>query len=78
MTIEIEDECSIVTSMDVTGEHPDTQLLIFYDNKVYIRQFNEKTDRYNVVSMTYEQLKGLTMSLNLPEGSYMVEGPHDQ
>lgn len=70
-TVEYETDSSIVTSLDETDSFEDVQLIIGED-VVYIRQWNEDTDRFAVLLISYQQLLDLAASLNTTEGLHKI------
>lgn len=71
-TVEMDWDETAVTVLDPDGQEEDVQLLM-YEDIIYLRQWNEKLNRFSVVVMTPKQFKNLTISLNYPDGSYIVD-----
>lgn len=75
ITIEFDMDETLITIMDNRGELEDVGALL-YDDYCHIRQYNEKLDRYDVITLTSEMYLKLMKAFNLPEGAYdlvMVE-----
>jgi hypothetical protein len=60
---------SIVTVLDDSGRLEDVEWLLD-EQGVFVRQWNEEHDRYEVVEMTNKQLQEALTALGLPEGTY--------
>lgn len=70
-TIEHDMEETLITVIDETGGE-DVSVLI-YDDKVFIRQWSEKRQRFDVISMTAQMYYKLMQAWKLPEGTYVLE-----
>lgn len=68
-TNEIDYDETITTVMDDRGQYEDVHLFID-DTGVYIRQFNEKLDKYELISMTAKMFHEMITALEYPEGMY--------
>ena len=64
------DETLITILNDLGGE--DVSVLI-YDDLVYIRQWNEKIQFFDVITMTATMYYKLMKAWTLPEGTYTLE-----
>jgi len=58
-----------ITVLDESAFHEDIQCLI-YEDTVYIRQWNDKENRFSVVAMTPEMFDELRVSFDQGEGAY--------
>ena len=79
ITIEFDMDETLITIMDNSGELEDVGALL-YDDYCHIRQWNEKLNRYDVITMTPEMYLKLMKAFNLGEGAYdlvMVERPDE-
>ena len=72
ITVEFDMDETLITIMDDTGELEDVGALL-YDDYCHIRQFNEKLDRYDVITLTPTMYYKLMKAFNLPEGTYVLE-----
>jgi len=70
-TVEMDWDETAVTVLDQTGEYEDVQFLI-YDDIVYIRQFDNDTNKYSLIEMSPDQFGEIMASMNLPEGAYIL------
>lgn len=68
-TIEFDEDETLITVMDNTGELEDVSALL-YDDYCHFRQWDEKTQRFNVISLKPEMYFKLMKAWNLSEGTY--------
>lgn len=71
ITIEFDMDETLITIMDNTGELEDVGALL-YEDYCHIRQWNEKTQRYDVITMKPEMYLKLMKAFNLEEGTYDI------
>lgn len=69
ITIEFDMDETLITIMDNTGECEDVSVLM-YDDYVHIRQYNEKINRFDVITMKPEMYLKIMKAWKLPEGTY--------
>jgi len=72
ITIEFDMDETLITIMDDTGELEDVGALL-YDDYCHLRQWNEKLNRYDVITLKPEMYLKLMRSFNLEEGTYTLE-----
>jgi len=72
ITIEFDMDETLITIMDDTGELEDVGALL-YDDYCHLRQWNEKLNRYDVITLKPEMYFKLMKSFNLEEGAYVLE-----
>ena len=71
-TIETEMDETLITVMDVTGELEDVSVLL-QETYVHIRQWNEKRDRFNIITMQPEMYWKLMEAWKLTDGTYVTK-----
>ena len=71
ITVEFDLDETCITIMDNTGELEDISALL-YDDYCHIRQWNEKTNRFDVVTFKPEMYLKLMKAWNLSEGTYDI------
>ena len=71
-TVEFESDASIITSLDETGEMNDIEMIVSESDKVYLRQWDDDLDKYEMVIMTYQQLLDIISSLEQTEGMFHI------
>ena len=72
-TVEFEPDASVITSLDPTGQFNDVEVIIGEDNHVYIRQFDDDANAYEMVIMDYTQFIQIFAAVQSPEGVYIIE-----
>lgn len=72
ITIEFDMDETLITIMDDTGELEDVGALL-YEDYCHLRQWNEKLQRYDVITLKPEMYLKLMKSFNLTEGTYTLE-----
>jgi len=70
-TNEIEWEETITTVMDDSGKHEDVQLFID-DNGVFIRQYNERMRKYDLIELTHKMYHEMIEAMKHKEGAYVT------
>jgi hypothetical protein len=69
---EIEWDETITTVIDDYAVHEDVQLFID-DNEVYIRQWNEQFQKYNLIVMSHKMFMEFQQALQHTEGLFRTE-----
>ena len=70
-TVEMDHDETIVTVLDDVGIRGDVSFF-FYDDMVYIRQFDEKRQKYEVILMSPEMWDEFMAAWKSPEGAYVT------
>ena len=70
-TIEHEFDASVITLVD-EGDTPLREDVVVqaFDSEITFEQWDPRTDKVSKITLSPEQLKDLTVALNLPEGIY--------
>jgi len=63
---------SIVTVLDDTGRLEDVEWM-FDEEGLFVRQWNNETESYDLIEMTNDQFRELLTALGLPEGTYTAK-----
>jgi hypothetical protein len=63
---------SIVTVLDDTGRLEDVEWM-FDEEGLFVRQWNNETENYDLIEMTNDQFRELLTALGLPEGTYTAK-----
>ena len=58
-TVEFESDASVIKTLDDSGEMADVEMIIADDDVVFIRQWDEDLQKYEMVVMRYQQLLDL-------------------
>jgi hypothetical protein len=72
-TVEFEPDASIITSIDETDTYHDVEMIIGDDGGVFIRQFTDEMEEYQLIYISYQQLLDLMSSLKQTEGAYYLK-----
>lgn len=72
ITIEMDEDETLITILDTTDELEDVSVLL-YDDYCHVRQWNEKAQKFDVVTLTAEMYLLLMKAWQLPEGTYVME-----
>lgn len=65
-----------ITVLDDSGRFDDVKVFS-YDEVVYIRQFNEKKNKWDLIEMTPEMYAELMTAWQSPEGSFVTNLTRD-
>jgi predicted polyphosphate/ATP-dependent NAD kinase len=71
-TVEMDHDETIVTVLDDVGIRGDVSFF-FYDDMIYIRQFDEKKQKYEVILMSPEMWEEFMTAWKRPEGAYVTQ-----
>jgi len=69
-TVEFESDASVIRTLDDTGEMSDVEMIIADDDVVFMRQWDEDLQKYEMLVMTYQQLLELFTSIHQTEGAF--------
>ena len=72
-TVEFESDASIVTTLDDNDAYSDVEMILADDGSIYIRQFDEDLEEYQMLYMSYQQWLDLMAAYQSPEGTYRLE-----
>ena len=72
-TVEFESDASVVVIMDEADRHEDVEVVLTDNNEVYIRQYEESLDSYELICLSYQQLMDLVASINSSEGMFKLQ-----
>jgi len=76
-TVEQIDDSHVITAMSETTEHEDIQVIVDPDGEVWLRQFNDYNQQYEVIRISFYQLLDIAASINSPEGFFKIEIDHE-
>lgn len=77
LTVEIDYDCTIITTLDETASYEDVEVILD-DTTVFIAQYIEDTDRRQVLELSYQQLTDILVSIDLPEGAYYTKAKRNR
>lgn len=70
-TNEFEFNATVTTILDDGGEHEDFEVIID-DHGVFLRQWNETHDRYDLIFISHKMFSEFFMAMKQPEGAYKI------
>ena len=68
-TVEMDWDEVAITVLDENAHHEDVQCLI-YDDTVFIRQWDDKLNKFSVIAMSPEMFDEMRISFDQGEGAY--------
>ena len=72
-TVELEYDHAFIRTLDEKDRFEDVSVIISDDGRVYMIQYNEKTDKNDVIIMSLQQLIDLYSAMESPEGAFRLE-----
>ena len=72
-TVEQESDYTKIVSIDDGGKFEDIEVYIEEDNTVYIRQFAEEFNEYQLCIISFKQLVDLFTSMDATDGGYITK-----
>ena len=75
-TVEFDHDSVVITTLDDSGAFEDVELIMNEDMTVFVRQWCEEMNEYQILFMSYQQLLDIIVSIRSPEGAYrtVLEG----
>lgn len=71
-TVEFESDAAIIQSLDETDNLNDVEMIIADEGVVYMRQWDDSLEKYEMLVMTYQQLLDIVLSLKQTEGLFQI------
>jgi hypothetical protein len=72
-TVEFEKDAAVITVLAEDDSQEDIEVIVGGDDDtVWIRQYQEYKNEYDILCMTWQQLLDITAALNSPEGMFRV------
>ncbi len=72
-TVELEYDHAFIRTLDEKDRYEDVSVIISDDGRVYMIQYNEKTEKNDVIIMSLQQLVDLYSAMDSPEGAFRLE-----
>lgn len=72
-TVEHEYDSSVIVTMDETNSYNDVEVIIGDNGGVYIRQFDDDLNQYEMVYCSFQQLLDILAAINTSEGMYFIK-----
>ena len=70
-TVEHESDATVIVALDEKDKFQDVELIVGAGS-VYIRQFDEDMDQYEMIYCSFQQLVDIMAALNSSEGMYFT------
>tara|TARA_R100000935_G_scaffold20429_1_gene38618 strand:- start:423 stop:704 length:282 start_codon:yes stop_codon:yes gene_type:complete len=71
-TVEFESDASVITTLDQENMFEDVEMIVADNGIVYMRQYDEKMDDYQMLFMSLQQFTDIIASYRSPEGMYKI------
>jgi hypothetical protein len=71
-TVEFEKDSCVVTVLSDKDEFEDIEMIIGETGNVFLRQYQEYKEEYDVIAIGYDQLLDIVSSVNSPEGMFRI------
>jgi len=71
-TVEFESDAAVVVTMDQSQVNEDVEMVYSNNGMVYLRQYEEATDLYQLIYMSQQQWQDLMAGYQSPEGAYYL------
>lgn len=72
-TVEFEADASIITTLDQQDAFEDVEMVLADDGTIYIRQFDEQMEEFQMIYMSAQQWLDLITAYQSPEGAYVLQ-----
>lgn len=72
-TVEIESNYSKLVSVDADNKFEDVEMYLEDNGTVFIRQFCEELNEYQLITVNYAQILELKAALDADEGVYITD-----
>ena len=69
-TVEFETDATVIRSLAEDDMHEDVEVIIGENNTVFIRQWQDWKDEYDVLHMSWQQFTDILSAINPPAGFY--------
>ena len=71
-TVEFEKDAAVITVLSEDDSQEDVEVIVGDDSNVWIRQYQEYKNEFDVICLTWQQLKDICVALDSPEGMFQV------
>lgn len=72
-TVEHEFDSSVIVTMDETDSYNDVEVIVGDNGGVYIRQFDDDLNQYEMVYCSFQQLLDILAAINTSEGMHFIQ-----
>jgi len=71
-SVEFEKDSAVITVLSEDDSQEDVEVIIGDNDVVFVRQYQEYKNEYDVIVMTWQQLKDIAAAINSPEGLFRL------
>jgi exosome complex RNA-binding protein Rrp4 len=72
-TVEHEYDSTVIISLDETDSYNDIEVIVGDNGGVYIRQFDDDLNQYEMVYCSFQQLLDILAAINTSEGMHFIK-----
>lgn len=69
-TVEFESDAAVIRSLAEDDMHEDIEVIVGDDGTVFIRQWQDWKNEYDVLHINWQQLIDVVAAINSPEGAF--------
>jgi len=71
-TVEFESDAAVITTLDQKAFFEDVEMVVADNGIVYMRQYDEERDDYQMLFMSLQQFTDIIASYSSPEGMFKI------
>ena len=71
-SVEFEKDSAVITVLSEDDSQEDVEVIVGDNDVVFVRQYQEYKNEYDVIVMTWQQLKDIAAAINSPEGLFRL------
>ena len=71
-SVEFEKDSAVITVLSEDDSQEDVEVIIGDNDVVFVRQYQEYKNEYDVIVMTWQQLRDIAAAINSPEGLFRL------
>jgi len=71
-SVEFEKDAAVITVLSEDDSQEDVEVIIGDNDVVFVRQYQEYKNEYDVIVMTWQQLMDIAAAINSPEGLFRL------
>lgn len=71
-TVEMEEDAELIVTLDEEDICNDVELCICNDGTVFMRQFDDNLEEYQMLYMSIQQFRDIVAAWDSPEGAYYL------
>ena len=71
-SVEFEKDAAVITVLSEDDSQEDVEVIVGDNDVVFVRQYQEYKNEYDVIVMTWQQLMDIAAAINSPEGLFRL------